>query len=69
MIDKKNYNRIKAVLADKNVSSKEFPKLLERTESNVSRRCINDVQLSVEVFYQPSKFLDVNIRELLVSTE
>ncbi len=68
-MDKINYNRIKAVLAEKNVSSKELAKHLEKTESTVSRWCTNDVQPSIEIFYQLSKFLDVDIRELLVSTK
>ncbi|MDC6362390.1 MULTISPECIES: helix-turn-helix transcriptional regulator [Flavobacteriaceae] len=68
-MDKVNYNRIKAVLAEENVASKELAKHLDRTESTVSRWCTNDVQPSVEVLYQIAKFLDVDIRELLVSTK
>nr|WP_293302350.1 helix-turn-helix transcriptional regulator [Allomuricauda sp.] len=68
-MDKVNYNRIKAVLAEVNVASKELAKHLDRTESTVSRWCTNDVQPSVEVLYQIAKFLDVDIRELLVSTK
>ncbi|MEO9805365.1 MAG: helix-turn-helix transcriptional regulator [Reichenbachiella sp.] len=62
------YNRIKSVLADKNVSSKDLAKHLKKTESTVSRWCTNDVQPSVEVFYLIAKFLNVDIRELFVST-
>ena len=69
MMHKINYNRIKAVLAEKNVSSKELAKHLDRTESTVSRWCTNDVQPSVEIFYQIAKFLDVDIRILFVSTK
>ena len=68
-MEKINYNRIKAVLAEKNVSSKELAKHLDKTESTVSRWCTNDVQPSVEVFHQIGKFLDVDIRELFVSTK
>ncbi|RUA11948.1 MAG: transcriptional regulator [Flavobacteriia bacterium] len=68
-MDKINYNRIKAVLAEENVASKELAKHLDKTESTVSRWCTNDVQPSVEVLYQIAKFLDVDIRELLVSTK
>ncbi|WP_299362935.1 helix-turn-helix transcriptional regulator [Winogradskyella sp.] len=68
-MDKVNYNRIKAVLAEKSVSSKELAKHLHKTESTVSRWCTNDVQPAVEVFYQIAKFLDVDIRELFVSTK
>ncbi|MAN28572.1 MULTISPECIES: helix-turn-helix transcriptional regulator [Mesonia] len=69
MREKINYNRIKAVLAEKSVSSKELAKHLSKTESTVSRWCTNDVQPSVEVFYQIAKFLEVDIRELFVSTK
>lgn len=69
MREKINYNRIKAVLAEKRVSSKELAKHLNKTESTVSRWCTNDVQPSVEVFYQIAKFLEVDIRELFVSTK
>lgn len=68
-MEKINYNRIKAVLAEKSVSSKEIAKHLNKTESTVSRWCTNDVQPSVEVFYQLAQFLEVDIRELFVSTK
>ena len=68
MTDKIVYNRIKAVLAEKDISSKELAKHMDRTESTVSRWCTNDVQPSVEVFYQIANYLDVDIRDLFVST-
>lgn len=64
-----NYNRIKAVLAEKSVSSKDLAQHLGKTESTVSRWCTNDVQPAVEIFYQISEFLNVDIRELFVSTK
>lgn len=63
------YNRIKAVLAEKNVSSKELAEHLNKTESTISRWCTNDVQPSVEMFYRIAKYLKVDIRELFVSTK
>ena len=68
-MDKKIYNRIKAVLAEKNVSSKELAKHLGRTESTVSRWCTNDVQPSVEVFFQIADYLGIDVKELLVSNK
>ena len=67
MKDKIYYNRIKSVLAEKNVSSKDLAKHLGKTESTVSRWCTNDVQPSVEVFYKIALFLEVDIRDLFVS--
>lgn len=67
-MSKVNLNRIKAVLAEKNQSSKDLAKHLDKTESTVSRWCTNEVQPSIETLYEISKFLKVDIRELLVST-
>lgn len=61
-------NRIKAVLAEKGASSKDLAQHLKRTESTVSRWSTNDVQPSVETLYEIAKYLDIDIRELLVST-
>jgi putative transcriptional regulator len=65
---KVNLNRIKSVLADKNKSSKDLAAHLGKTESTVSRWCTNEVQPSVETLYEISKYLKIDIRELLVST-
>lgn len=68
-MSKLQLNRIKAVLADKSKSSKDLAKHLNKTESTVSRWSTNEIQPSVETLYEISKFLDVDIRELLVSTK
>lgn len=68
IMEKKNHNRIKAVLAEKNVSSKDLAKQLNKTESTVSRWCTNDVQPSIPVLSQIAEILDIDIRMLLVST-
>ncbi|MDQ3111970.1 MAG: helix-turn-helix domain-containing protein [Bacteroidota bacterium] len=61
-------NRIKSVLADKNKNNKELAKHLGKTETTISRWCTNDIQPTIETLYEISKFLRVDIRELLVST-
>ncbi len=66
---KQNLNRIKSVLAEKNTNNKELASHLRKTESTVSRWCTNEVQPSVETLFEISKFLKVDIRELLVSTK
>ena len=68
VVTKLNLNKIKSVLAEKNKSSKELARHLDKTESTVSRWCTNEVQPSIETLYAISKFLKVDIRELLVST-
>lgn len=62
-------NRLKSVLGEKNISSKQLANHLGKTESTVSSWCTNDVQPSVETLYTISKYLKVDIRELLVSTK
>jgi putative transcriptional regulator len=61
-------NRIKAVLAETNKTSKDLAAHLDKTESTVSRWCTNEVQPSIETLYEIAKFLKVDIRSLLVST-
>jgi len=53
-------------LAEKNKSSKDLASHLDKTESTVSRWCTNEVQPSIETVYEISRFLKVDIRELLV---
>jgi len=67
-VAKVNLNRIKSLLAEKNKSSKDLAAHLDKTESTVSRWCTNEVQPSIETLYEISKWLQVDIRELLVST-
>jgi putative transcriptional regulator len=66
---KKIINRIKAVLAEKNVTSRELAAQLDKTETSVSRWCTNDMQPSLETLLEIAKVLDVDIRELLVKTK
>jgi putative transcriptional regulator len=66
---KKIINRIKAVLAEKNVTSRELAAQLDKTETSVSRWCTNDMQPSLETLYEIAKVLEVDIRELLVKTK
>jgi len=61
-----HYNRIKAVLADKNRSSKELASHLDKAQATVSRWCTNDIQPSIETFYEIAKYLKVDVCELFV---
>lgn len=65
----KNLNRIKAVLAEKNVTNRELAAQLGKAETTVSRWCTNDMQPSLETLVEIAKVLDVDIRELLVKTK
>lgn len=62
-------NRIKAVLAEKQVSAKELAAAIGRNETSVSRWCNNKIQPSVVQLQEIAHFLDVDVRELLCSTK
>ena len=60
------YNRIKAVLADKDKTAKWLAQEIGRDRSTISRWCTNDVQPPLEVLYQIATLLEMDVRELLV---
>lgn len=62
-------NRIKILLHEKGKTSKDLAKDLGKAQSTVSRWCTNDAQPSLEMLYEISVYLKVDIRELLVSTK
>ncbi|MFH6936681.1 helix-turn-helix transcriptional regulator [Flavobacterium sp. FlaQc-30] len=68
-MSKLKLNRIKVVLVENNRSSKELANHLGKTVATVSRWCTNEYQPSIETLYEISKYLKVDIRELLVSTK
>jgi transcriptional regulator with XRE-family HTH domain len=64
-----HYNRIKSVLAEKNKSGTWLSEQMVRNLGTVSRWMTNKVQPSVEHLYEIARYLDVDVRELLVSTK
>ncbi len=62
-------NRIKAVLAEKQVSAKQLCSAVGKNETTISRWCNNKIQPSVTQLQEIANFLDVDIRELLCSTK
>ena len=68
-MSKKRYNRIKVVLAEEEKSAKWLGEELGRDKSTVSRWCTNDMQPTIETFYRIAEFLDIDVRELLVSNK
>lgn len=65
----KAINRIKAVLAEKQVSGKCLAKEIGRAENTVSRWCSNKVQPSLENLFEIAEVLNVDVRELIKSTK
>ena len=62
-------NRIKAVLAEKQVSAKQLCVAIGKNETTVSRWCNNKIQPSVTQLQEIAHFLDVDVRELLCPTK
>jgi len=65
----KIFNRIKAVLAEKGKTNIWLAEEMGRNKTTVSKWCTNDVQPTIETLFAVAKVLDVDVRELLVSTK
>ena len=68
-MSKKAINRLKIVLAEQGRTNKWLAIKLEKNETTVSRWCTNDMQPSLETLVQVAEVLNVDVRELLVSTK
>jgi putative transcriptional regulator len=64
----KTFNRIKAAIAEKGKTNNWLAEKLKRNRTTVSRWCTNEMQPTVESLFDIAKALDVDVRELLVST-
>lgn len=62
-------NRIKAVLAEKQMSAKELCNAVGKNETTVSRWCNNKIQSSVSQLQEIARILDVDVRDLLCPTK
>ncbi|MDO9184490.1 MAG: helix-turn-helix transcriptional regulator [Bacteroidia bacterium] len=69
MMKKRNFNRIKLALVEKEKSNKWLASKLNVNEATVSKWCTNTVQPSVESFYKIAEILDVEVRKLFVPTK
>lgn len=67
--EKKSINRIKAVLAEKSKTNKWLAEQLHKDQATVSKWCTNKAQPGLETLTDIAKCLDVDIRELIVSTK
>lgn len=62
------YNRVKAVLAEKEKTNNWLADQLGMNRTTVSKWCRNEMQPRIETLFQVAKVLEVDVRELLVST-
>ena len=63
------YNRLKIVLAEKERTGTWLSEQMGHNISTVSRWMTNKVQPSIEQFYEIALHLDVDVKELLVSSK
>ena len=68
-MDRPHYNRLKIVLAEKEKTETRLSEQMGRNVGTVSRWMMNKVQPSVEQLYEIANHLDVDVRELLVSSK
>ena len=67
--EKQTFNRIKAVLAEKGKTNLWLAEQLGKNKTTVSKWCTNEMQPTMESLFQIAEVLDVDVRELLVSTK
>jgi putative transcriptional regulator len=69
MAEKVKINRLKVVLAEKEISQKDFAKKMSVDPNTISRICNNEQQPPLKTLRKMALALDVDIRELLVPTK
>mgnify|MGYP001014773007 CR=1 FL=1 len=62
-------NRLKVVLAEQKRTGKWLAETLGKNEATVFRWCANVSQPSLETLFEIEKALNVDVRELLISTK
>ena len=61
----KNYNRIKIVLAEKNLPNKYLAEKLGRDQATISKWVTNSSQPPLETLIQIAQCLDVDVQDLI----
>ena len=69
MVDTASLNRIKAVLADKQKTSKWLAEQLGKSETTVSRWASNKIQPSLEQLFEIANVLDIDVKELIKASK
>lgn len=64
-----NLNRLKVVLVEQDKTGKWLAEQLGKSTCTVSKWCQNTIQPDLQTLDKISRLLDVNIRELLVSSK
>lgn len=67
--EKIKINRIKVVLAEKDMTHKDLAKLINKAPNTITRICNNESQPALKLLREIAIALNVDIRELLVPTK
>lgn len=62
-------NRLKSVLAEKQLTGKWLAERIGKSENTVSKWCSNKAQPSLGNLIEIAKTLDIDVKDLLVSTK
>jgi putative transcriptional regulator len=68
MVKKRHINRLRIVLAEKEITQKELAQMVDVSVTTISRICTNDSQPSLSLLLEIALALNVDIRDLLVPT-
>lgn len=66
---KRAFNRIKAVLAETGKTNNWLAEKTGRNKTTISKWCTNQMQPTIESLFEIAETLDVDVRELLISTK
>ena len=69
MLETASLNRIKAVLADEQKTSKWLAERLGKSETTVSRWVSNKIQPSLEQLFEIANVLDIDVKELIKASK
>ena len=67
-IQMKQINRLKVVLVEQSRTGKWLAETLGKNEATVCRWCTNETQPSLETLVDVAKVLNVDVKDLLIST-
>lgn len=62
-----NYNRLKVVLAEKNITGKWLAEKLHKSPCTVSKWCQNSIQPDLKTLYSIANLLQIDVKDLITS--
>jgi DNA-binding XRE family transcriptional regulator len=69
MTNKKQINRLKIVIVEQSRTNKWLAEKLGKNITTVSRWCTNETQPGIETMIEIADILNVDVRELIISTK